>query len=242
VVANIVAALETLHGQLGARLFLVFGARPVGEFPLFDAVGAPAAVQQMLNDAAALQNDRLESALQAFRNQHRDAIVGFVDTERVYRNALASSSARFDKVSPRFCTEPNPVAFTLPTPPPQVTQDCPGFVFVDGIHSTGAAASVIADEANRSWRDAVRGRRGGPMPDVTRVHTLGDSSVDGGTLYFLATRANQILGNPTAGAPAPPTYANGRFVEGPNGQTLLEQLEEDLRVRSSRIFIQQPSR
>ena len=125
-------------------------------------------------------------------------------------------------------------------PPPQVIQGCGGFVFVDGIHGTGAAAGVIADEAARAWARAVNAR-GGARPRVARVHTLGDSSVDGGSLYFLATRANQILGNPTAGAPAPPTYANGRFVEGPNGRTLLEQLEENLRVRASGIFVQQPS-
>jgi len=241
-VANIIAALEALHGQLGARQFLVFGARPVGEFPLFDAMGAPPEVKQALSAAAATQNDLLEAALEAFRMRNRDAIVAFVDTEAVYRTALADPSALFDKVSPRFCTEPNPIAFTLPTPPPQVVQGCVGFVFVDGIHSTGAAAGRIAAEANRVWRAASRGRsERDHRARVTRVHTLGDSSVDGGSLYFLATRANQILGNPTAGAPAPPTYANGRFVEGPNGRTLLQQLEEALGVPASDIFVQQPT-
>jgi phospholipase/lecithinase/hemolysin len=209
---QLVAAMESLYAELGARLFVVPNLFRGGMLPL--AAALPPGAADGLSALTAAHNAVLASALAGFAATHPDATVVPVDVAAIFASFAANPT--FTNLT-ESCVD-----VALPQ-----GLGCEGWLFFDTVHPTSAAMAYVAQAAADA---TVAARHGAP---VRRVVTIGDKQSDTGMFYDTALRSVG-QGFP----PSPPFYA-GRFADGPNA---LDQYEALIAPAYPTTFFAQPKR
>lgn len=153
---DLVAVLEDLYMNQGARIFVVPNLMLLGNIPQFNTTEES---RNGINFLTQVQNDMLADALDDFSRIYRDAKVIDLDVQSLFTELETSSS--FDNTTESCFTTGLPNGLS-----------CEKYLYADDIHFSSAAAGKIAELAASELADI----------DVRRFVTFGDSFVDTGSL------------------------------------------------------------
>lgn len=234
--AELVAALERLHDELGARRFVVPNLPSMGDLPLYGPYGpfAPfgSALPNLLDSLTQASNGALDAALTAFEASHPDAIVTRVDVYSIFKGHLTSPNYPVTNVGCQNALDAATLAAAyaepFPIEDPQAREvdfsggPCAPFLYLDIVHPASSAWAPVA----QAVADNIEGG------NVDRIIAIGDSFSD------LGSERDTFLRTVGFAFPTPP-FTYGRFTESKN---VVQQLEDALGVVTNSTAFAQPLR
>lgn len=216
--AELVAAMERLHDELGARRFVVPNLPSIGDLPLYSATGPFGAfgplqgyLTAVLDGTTQAHNGILEGMLQGFEASHPEANVIRADVYSVMKGHLTSGDYA---VTDAGCDPALPIELLVdPT-------NCAPFLYLDIVHPQSSAWAPVAEQI----ADQLDGT------DTDRIIVLGDSFSEVGVQNDTFLR--------TVGIPfPPPPFTEGRFTEFEN---VVQQVEDLVGVETKTTAFRQP--
>lgn len=193
-VDELMAALESLYADVGARRFMVPNLPSLAALPLY--AGEDETVRAQLSVLSQHHNVALASALASFRETHVDATVSEVDVHAIFEAHVSDGVF----LNPSVACDSAVPAEELAKP-----GACDGYLFLDIVHPSTSAWTPVAEAAAAALEGI----------EIKRVITLGDSFSDRGALSDTFQRT---VGFAFPMAP----FTEGRYTDAANIIELLE--------------------